>query len=311
MFNQHLREEFPFATNFFESALKQAESKFFHSFLLVGSNVCAQYEIALEAARYLNCENKADFENCNCLNCRWIKENKHPAIITISPVDYLEGHSDGKAKSVISVDQIRHLKNSLALSSPYHRVIILTGAKEEQLEKSYDFNPPALANQSEKRLWSPYGLSSNIFKAPPSNAILKSIEEPNPQTTFFFLCSNKEDILPTITSRSQCINVVSNKIQHLDTAAVASVLQKFPPKKEQDAIVMAQEILDLSKNRSIEQLLDMMQEHFKSVLENNFENRANTFKITSIINKIHNAKVQSMSYVSAQGLLENLFLELM
>ena len=87
MFKQYLKEEFPFATNFFESALKHGSDKFFHSFLLTGSNPVAQYDLDLEIARYLNCQNKENFETCECLNCKWIKENKQPAVITISPID--------------------------------------------------------------------------------------------------------------------------------------------------------------------------------------------------------------------------------
>ena len=310
MFKQYLKEEFPFATNFFESALKHSSDKFFHSFLLTGSNPVAQYDLTLEIARYLNCQNKENFETCECLNCKWIKENKHPAVITISPIDYLEGHSDGKPKSVISVDQIRHLKNALSLTSPYHRVIIFTGAAEKNDEVNTPFAPPITKDSDEKRNWLPAGLSQKIFKASPSNAILKSIEEPNDKVTFFFLTSNKEDMLPTIISRSQCINVISNKIPSLDISPVENLAQKIPPKNEAEAINIAQEFMDLSKSYTLESLLDMLLEYFKRLLEQNSENKTSSMRIIGIIKEINKAKLEALSYVSPQGLLESLFLSL-
>ena len=310
MFKQYLKEEFPFATNFFESALKHSSDKFFHSFLLTGSNPVAQYDLALEIARYLNCQNKENFETCECLNCKWIKENKHPAVITISPIDYLEGHSDGKPKSVISVDQIRHLKNALSLTSPYHRVIIFTGAEEKNDEVNTPFAPPITKDSDEKRNWLPAGLSQKIFKASPSNAILKSIEEPNDKVTFFFLTSNKEDMLPTIISRSQCINVISNKIPSLDISPVENLAQKIPPKNEAEAINIAQEFMDLSKSYTLESLLDMLLEYFKRLLEQNSENKTSSMRIIGIIKEINKAKLEALSYVAPHGLLESLFLSL-
>lgn len=310
MFKQYLKDEYPFATKFFEAALSQSGSKFFHSFLLTGSNPYAQYDLALEVARYLNCQNKENFESCDCLNCRWIKENRHPAVITVSPIDYLEGNSDGKAKSVISVDQIRHLKNALSMTSPYHRIIIFTGASEETPQKPLSFAPPAIVKDEEQRNWTPYGLSQKIFKASAANAILKSIEEPNDKVTFFFLTSNKEDILPTIISRSQCVNVVSSKIEEINTEPILQLLNKLPPKSEAQALILAQDFLNLSKDYSIEQLLDMMSEHFKKVLEQNIVNEKAAFQIIEIVKKIHEAKLRALSYVSPQGLLEALFLGL-
>ena len=310
MFKQYLKEEFPFATNFFESALKHSSDKFFHSFLLTGSNPVAQYDLTLEIARYLNCQNKENFETCECLNCKWIKENKHPAVITISPIDYLEGHSDGKPKSVISVDQIRHLKNALSLTSPYHRVIIFTGAEEKNDEVNTPFAPPITKDSDEKRNWLPAGLSQKIFKASPSNAILKSIEEPNDKVTFFFLTSNKEDMLPTIISRSQCINVISNKIPSLDISPVENLAQKIPPKNEAEAINIAQEFMDLSKSYTLESLLDMLLEYFKRLLEQNSENKTSSMRIIGIIKEINKAKLEALSYVAPHGLLGSLFLSL-
>ena len=82
--NKVLENKYPYLSNFFKTAISQ--DRLFHSIILHGSNNFIQYAIALELARQLNClEDKR--ENCNCQNCRWIRENQHPAVMTISQID--------------------------------------------------------------------------------------------------------------------------------------------------------------------------------------------------------------------------------
>ena len=82
--NQVLDKKYSYLSNFFKTAIEQ--DRLFHSIILYGSNNLIQYAMAMELARQLNClEDKR--EDCNCQNCRWIRENKHPAIMTISKID--------------------------------------------------------------------------------------------------------------------------------------------------------------------------------------------------------------------------------
>ena len=82
--NKVLENKYPYLSNFFKTAISQ--DRLFHSIILHGNNNYIQYAMALELARQLNClEDKR--EDCNCQNCRWIRENQHPAIMTISPID--------------------------------------------------------------------------------------------------------------------------------------------------------------------------------------------------------------------------------
>lgn len=53
------------------------------------------------------------------------------------------------------------------------------------------------------------GLNKLNFQEEAANALLKTIEEPPSKTTFFFLTRDKEDLISTIISRSQCFFVPS------------------------------------------------------------------------------------------------------
>ena len=211
-----LEKEFQFASNFFSQAIKK--DKLFHSYLLTGNNNAAKYAFALNIARILNCTGDKT-ENCECLNCKWIKNNSHPAVMTFSPIDFVHVNNGGKAKENISVNQARFIKDELSKSSIYHRVLIITDAVEgkeaqENYEKLkyYGIKPPLEAGKSgeEERIWAPKSLSVNIFTTETANALLKTIEEPYENVTFFFLANSKENLIQTLVSRCQIVNIPSS-----------------------------------------------------------------------------------------------------
>ena len=81
-----LSDKYPFLTNFFENAIGKSsgeQSKLAQSIVLYGNDLDAQYTLALEIARLLNCiGDKSD--DCQCLNCKWVREGTHPAVQTIT-----------------------------------------------------------------------------------------------------------------------------------------------------------------------------------------------------------------------------------
>lgn len=325
MFNNLLKEKFDFTTKFFESAVIDSK-KLAHAFLLTGSDIYAQYVIALEIAKYLNCS--SEDKPCNtCNNCNWIKQNSHPAVITISPIDYLQGNKDGKPKTVIGVDQARHLKKELTNTSQYHRVIIFTDAIDgddnyrvaNNTVKEYtslEYSAPKLINSdNEERFWAPKPLTSKIFQAEPANTLLKTVEEPGVNTLFFFLTTDKEDMLDTIVSRCQVVPVNSLNKTITDLVNIPEIntfLGSLPIKTQYEAIIAAERLATLSKeeNYSIEELLDAIQEYYLSVIKSNTENKTVIALTLKYLKKIEQAKQQLKSYVNTSSILESLFLSL-
>ena len=122
------REQYPKLIEYFESGINNPDKNIAHCILLYGNDLNAQYEVALEAARMLNCKG-SHTPDCDCLNCRWIRENNHPEVRTISKVD--NKPSDDDAKTVISIAQARMIKNDLLITSEYHRVLIFCDKEKD------------------------------------------------------------------------------------------------------------------------------------------------------------------------------------
>ena len=169
-----LEEKYPFLINYFRRGAENSKRGIAHCILFYGTDIEAQYDLALEVARLLNCTGDKSNE-CNCLNCNWIRQNQHPAVMTISKVDNKE--PDDTSKTVISIDQSRMIKNNLLVTSEYHRVMIFC-------DRDKDGNI--------------CGLNRTNFQEPTANALLKTFEEPPAGTTFFFLTKDKEDMISTI-----------------------------------------------------------------------------------------------------------------
>ena len=133
--NKILDKKYPYLSNFFKTAIEQ--KRLFHSIILYGNNNYIQYAMAMEIARQLNCLEDGR-EDCSCQNCRWIRENKHPAVMTISKID----NKTDSSKTVISEEQINLVLDTLVNSSDYHRVFILCDAEYKTLSQAevQDYN---------------------------------------------------------------------------------------------------------------------------------------------------------------------------
>lgn len=261
MFLQKLKEKYPFLTDYFEQGIKsscEAESENFvsrsiaHSILFYGQDISAQYELATEIARILNC---SDFktEDCKCLNCSWVREKKHPAILTISKID--NKPSDDTSTTVISVKQSQMVKNSLLNTSDYHRVFIFCDAEIQKLE--------------EEEKWFPLGLNQANFQEETANSLLKIIEEPPANTMFFFLARDKNDLLQTIISRSQCFFVPSFSAEDRKYTDVEKVFSEYLELERQDSFDFSQRLFVLSKEIGIEKVLDQIQNYMLALLKSN------------------------------------------
>lgn len=115
MFNSVIKEKQPFVARFLEGALVRGKEKLNSAYILTGNNLEDKLELANETARILNCNIKTP--ECICVNCSWVRQNTHPAVIKLEP-----------EKTVITIAQARNLKQQLIVSSQYHRVVIFTQA---------------------------------------------------------------------------------------------------------------------------------------------------------------------------------------
>ncbi len=306
--NKVLENKYPYLTNFFQTALNQ--HRLFHSLIFYGSNNYLQYAMALELARKLNCQEDGR-EDCNCQNCRWIRENKHPAVMTVSKID----NKTDSSKTVISEEQVNMVLDTLFNSSDYHRVFIFCDAELKELnaqqQKEYDefkstgFNPP---QGNEESIWYPSGVNINCLSTVASNAMLKSIEEPSTAVTFIFLTNNKDDLLQTIVSRSQAFYLPDYKVIDYNIEFLQKYFNTYPVFKKDSALEFALSLLNYQTENNLESdyILDSIQYYLTELLKSNSQNHVLQNIIFRDIEKIQDSKKMINSYIKEQSVYEDL-----
>ncbi len=243
-----LSDKYPFLTNYFTQAINTKTRALPQSLLFYGNDLEAQYILALEIARLLNCK-KDKSDDCNCLNCKWIKENSHPAVLTISKID--NKPEDDDSKTVISIKQSQMIKETLISSSEFHRVYIFCDKDEN-------------GNVA--------GLNPLNFQAETANSLLKIIEEPQAGVTFIFLTRYIDDVLSTIISRSQCFFVPSKEKISYDYSIIEGIFTNYYQYKRKNVFEISQALQDLNKDYSILEILNAIQNYILILLKSNPKN---------------------------------------
>jgi DNA polymerase-3 subunit delta' len=164
----------------------QMRGRFPHAVLLHGPEGIGKTRFGERLAQALLCEQPLpDGQPCGaCLACGWFVQYAHPDYRRVRPENLEEAPSDeaeaepaktakaGKAASKeIRIEQIRALGNFMNVST--HR----RGRRVVLLHPAEALNPVA------------------------SNALLKTLEEPPPDTVFILVGNNIDRLLPTILSR--------------------------------------------------------------------------------------------------------------
>lgn len=275
-------DKYNFLMRYFKNGIESKDKNIAHSILFYGNDIQTQYDITLEIARFLNCTEQRK-ETCECLNCRWIRENKHPAIITVSKIDNKE--PDDKTKTVISAAQVKNIKDMLSLTSDYHRVIIFTDRDEE-------------GNLS--------GLNEKVFPETAANALLKTFEEPPQKTTFFFLTKNKSDIISTIVSRSQCFFVPSNHVEKLEFNNIQQVVENYFTISRNDVLDFNSNLLSLTKDYSPSVVLTEFENYILDTIKHNLENNLLKDKLITDLKYIEIAKKELTVGIQPQIVIETL-----
>ena len=278
-----LSDKYPFLADYFTKMISSDNHAYPQSILFYGSDFDAQYTLAKEIARLLNCkENQSD--DCECLNCKWINENTHPAVMIISKSD--NKPEDDTSKTVISVKQTALVKEKLVNSSDFYRIFIFCDRDENG----------KIA-----------GLNKDNFQAESANSLLKIIEEPQPNIMFIFLTRYTDDVLPTIVSRSQCF-FVPQKVQELnfDYSLIEGIFDNYWEFERKNVFDISQKLQDKSKNSGVLSILDSMQNYVLNLLKANPDNK----ELVSHVKIIEDAKKQSKLGIKSANIFDDVCLKL-
>lgn len=277
-----LSNKYPFLTNYFTQALTTSNRALPQSILFYGNDFDAQYTLSKEIARLLNCKNDKS-DDCDCLNCKWIREDSHPAVLTISRVD--NKPADDDSKTVISIKQSQMIKEILMSSADFHRVFIFC-------DRDDDGNI--------------CGLNPFNFQAETANSLLKIIEEPQAGVTFIFLTRYIDDVLQTIISRSQCFFVPSYVRNDYDYACIEGIFTNYFNFERKNVFDISQNLVDLTKDVSTIKVLECIQNYILTLLKNN-PKQVELIKHVEIVEK---AKLQAKLGIRPVNIFDDLCLKL-
>jgi DNA polymerase-3 subunit delta' len=152
-----------------------------HAVLIQGAEGQGEFEFGLAAAQSLLCEKpNGDGRGCGaCPACHWFLQRNHPDFRLLVPeslapesgVEGAEPARTEKRSEQIRIEQVRELSGFLAIGT--HRA----GLRVILLYPAEAMNPNT------------------------QNALLKSLEEPPPETAFLLVTTRPEGLLPTVRSR--------------------------------------------------------------------------------------------------------------
>lgn len=282
-YNNEISQKYPKLLKYFESGIQDDNKNISHCLLFWGPDIKSQCELALEVARLLNCSKDGE-ETCDCLNCRWIKEQTHPAVKIYTRLDFKDGTDDEdstKGKKNINISQAKSIINELAVTSDYHRVYIFC-------DRDDDGNLLPL-NQVN-------------FPEATSNALLKTFEEPPKNTTFIFLTNDKTDIISTVVSRAQSFFVPSKLEDNCTYNLVESVISNYWQIERGKVLDFENNILKLMSENEPMEIFTQIQNYMLATMKANSENKQLFYRLMRDIKFVEDAKLQ-ISLTPAMGLM--------
>ncbi len=171
--------------------LQHLRARLPHAILFHGNPGIGKTAFAEAFAASLLCENRAaDGHACGtCLSCGWFDQYSHPDYRRIRP-EVLDGDdSEGEEENPDASDTKKPAKAAKALSKDI---------RIEQIRALGNFMNLSTHRQG-KRVVLLY--PAEAMNSASANALLKTLEEPPPETVFLVVSNSLDRLLPTILSR--------------------------------------------------------------------------------------------------------------
>lgn len=164
-----------------------------HAFLLYGSEGIGKAQFAEHLAKSLLCESPAEAGHAcgHCLSCNWFDQYSHPDYRRVRPglLDEEEAAADSEAGEGGEEPEKKSAKSSKA---PSKEIVI------DQVRALANFMNISTHRQGTRVV---VMYPAEALNVPAANALLKSLEEPNPNTVFILVSHKIDRLLPTILSR--------------------------------------------------------------------------------------------------------------
>ncbi|WP_436514656.1 ATP-binding protein [Ekhidna sp. To15] len=189
-----------------------------HAQLFAGRPGTAVLPMALAYASYLMCENQLEEDSCGtCANCTRINKLVHPDIHLHFPK---VSAAESKYEKVLA-EAIPRFRE-FVIESPFGDLEAWThkyGQENKNLLISRQDSRQMLKNVSMRSVEGGYKILliwiPELMNSSSANAILKILEEPPEKTLYLLVSYNYDNLLATITSRTQLVNVPPNSTEEV------------------------------------------------------------------------------------------------
>ena len=203
----------------------EKEGRLPHAMLFCGPSGSGKMALALAFASYLLCDehDKVDDSCGHCASCAMLKTFEHPDLHFSYPVIRPTGTS---SEHKMTSDDFAKEWHEMLRKGPYITIdgwLEAMGAANQQAQIGVGESDLLLKKLSLKSsqggykvclIWLPERMNAEC-----ANKLLKLLEEPPLQTVFMMICEAPEQLLDTIRSRTQRID-----IKRIDTAAIEQAL---------------------------------------------------------------------------------------
>ncbi len=316
----------PFATRFFTQAL--SGKNLVNAYILRGRDLTQPYKMALRLAQLINCQQSSDvLKACGqCQSCRWIEENAHPGVITVSNATYLQtvdpetglGKSKtGKPQKSIAVGQLESLLKSLSLhSGGFHRVVILTGVQETlaEFQQGEPCTSPRDWAPENGGTFQPTPLDRRLFPDTLANKFLKVLEEPPLDVIFFLLTDSEDKLLETIVSRCQLVPFVTpaaynqTELSHPARETFQTLLTGIA---RQDFLEQVQIFNRYLADGGVDapEALSVFQQFLQEQMSHNALEKSQYLRLKQYLQSLESAKRWIQDKVREEAVLEDLFIQ--
>ena len=170
------------------------------SLLFIGDEGIGKKLFALEFAKILNCRNRVGLEACDeCSSCKRISRSKF----------FPFGNADDDKERIIWSEHA-----DVAMVRPYKQIIRVSPIRE--LEREANFRP----FEGAARVF--IIEDADYMNDQASNALLKTLEEPQPSSHLILTTSNPTALLATIRSRCQVIRFAPIPVDELESFLIRS-----------------------------------------------------------------------------------------
>jgi DNA polymerase-3 subunit delta' len=243
-----------------------------HAQLFQGSEGALNLPLALAYTTYLHCQVKGDKDACgSCPACSKSLKFIHPDTNFVFPSGNLKADKD---EDRYKAERLKTWRAFL-LERPFGNLndwVNYYGGEDKQVNISKEESREIIRSLSLKSFESEYKVmiiwQPEYMHPSAANGILKILEEPPPNTIFLLVTNDPEQLLPTIVSRTQSVQVPMVDDEALDTYLLETqTLDEARRKKivqlAEGSVTLALALLDTGEDNNQEVFSDWMRACFK------------------------------------------------